>query len=100
MGRNEIRLRRQRMSSGRIAQHRNYGDLMARHERDVKIKRITRIFTYFILILVLIVLFFIVRRIEEKPIVTPAQRSAYTQPKQAIHTWCLPVSEKKQDLTS
>ena len=67
------------MSSGRIAQHRNYGDLMARHERDVKIKRITRIFTYFLLILVLIVLFFIVRRIEQKPVAAPPQRTAYTQ---------------------
>jgi hypothetical protein len=52
---------------------------MARHERDVKIKRITRIFTYFILILTLIILFFIIRRIEQKPTAAPVQRSAYTQ---------------------
>jgi pilus assembly protein TadC len=62
MGRNEIRLRRQRMSSGRIAQHRNYGDIMARHERDIKLRRISRIFIYFIIIAVLIVLFMFVRR--------------------------------------
>ena len=73
------------MSSGKIAQHRNYGDLMARHERDVKIKRITRIFIYFILILVVIILFFIVRRLEQKPMATPPQRSAYTQIKAEIH---------------
>jgi hypothetical protein len=34
---------------------------MARHERDLKIKRITRIFTYFILILVIILIFYFVR---------------------------------------
>jgi len=62
MGRNEIRLRRQRMSSGRIAQHRNYGDIMARHERDIKLRRISRIFIYFIIIAVLILLFMFVRR--------------------------------------
>lgn len=64
MGRNEIRLRRHRMSSGRIAQHRNYGDIIARHERDAKLKRITRIFTYFVLILIIVLMFFFVRRWE------------------------------------
>lgn len=49
------------MSSGRIAQHRNYGDIMARHERDQKIRRIARIFTYFIIILVIILIFYAVR---------------------------------------
>jgi uncharacterized protein (DUF4213/DUF364 family) len=54
------------MSSGRIAQHRNYGDIMARHERDQKIKRIARIFTYFVIILVIILLFYAVRIWERK----------------------------------
>jgi len=67
MGRNEIRLRRQRISSGRIAQHRNYGDIMARHERDVKLKRITRVFLYFLIIAVLLIIFFFVRRMEKNP---------------------------------
>lgn len=61
MGRNEIRLRRHRISSGRIAQHRNYGDIMARHERDQKIRRIARIFTYFVIILIVILMFYAVR---------------------------------------
>jgi hypothetical protein len=34
---------------------------MARHERDQKIKRIARVFTYFIIILVIILLFYAVR---------------------------------------
>ena len=54
------------MSAGRIAQHRNYGDIMARHERDQKIKRIARVFTYFIIVLVIILLFYVVRIWERK----------------------------------
>jgi hypothetical protein len=65
MGRNEIRLRRHRMSSGRIAQHRNYSDIIARHERDVKIKHVTRVFIYFVLILVIILAFLFVRKWEK-----------------------------------
>jgi uncharacterized membrane protein YvbJ len=66
MGRNEIRLRRQKMTSGRIAQHRNYADVMARHERDIKLKRIVRAFLYFLIIVFLVILFIIVRRWELK----------------------------------
>ena len=40
---------------------------MARHERDVKLKRITRRFTYFVLILIMLIiilLLFFFRRLE------------------------------------
>lgn len=66
MGRNEIRLRRQMMNAGRIAHHRNYGELMARHEREVKIKRITRVVVYFLIIAFLLILFLIVTRLEKR----------------------------------
>jgi hypothetical protein len=66
MGRNEIRLRRQMMSAGRIAQHRNYGELMARHEREVKLKRITKIFVYFLIIAFLLIIFIMVARWEKR----------------------------------
>jgi len=39
---------------------------MAIHERDKKIKRVTRVFVYFLIVVVLICLFFIVRRWEIK----------------------------------
>jgi hypothetical protein len=54
------------ISSGRIAQHRNYGELMARHEKEQKIKRIVRMFVYFLIILFLILVYLIVKRVEEK----------------------------------
>lgn len=66
MGRNEIRLRRNMMSSGRIAQHRNYGEVMARHERDQKIKRVVRVFVYFLIIAILVILYFIVKNTEHE----------------------------------
>lgn len=66
MGRNEIRLRRQKMSSGRIAQHRNYADVMARHERDIKLKRVVRAFVYFLVIAFLLILFFFFKRWEAR----------------------------------
>lgn len=54
------------MSSGRIAQHRNYAEVMARHERDIKLKRIIRAFLYFLIIAFLLILFLIVGRWEGK----------------------------------
>ena len=72
MGRIEIRLRRTPMSSGRISQHRNYGDIMARHEREIKIKRILRAFVYVLVIAFMIILFLMVRQIQSKKVQKPA----------------------------
>lgn len=54
------------MTAGRIAQHRNYSELMARHDRDIKIRRITKVFLYFLIIVALLVLLLIVTRWEGK----------------------------------
>jgi hypothetical protein len=56
------------MSSGRIAQHRNYGELMERHERDVKLRRIVKTFIYFLIIAALLIIFVTVRRWEQKKV--------------------------------
>jgi hypothetical protein len=56
------------MSSGRIAQHRNYSDIMARHERDIRIRRVVKTFVYFLIIVALLIVFVIVRRWEDKKI--------------------------------
>lgn len=66
MGRNEIRLRRNMMSSGRIARHRNYSELMRIHQRDTKLKRVLRVFLYFLIVLFLIILLVIVIRWEQR----------------------------------
>ncbi len=56
------------MSSGRIAQHRNYSDIMERHERDVRIRRVVKTFIYFLIILALLIMFVIVRRWEQQKV--------------------------------
>ena len=56
------------MSSGRIAQHRNYGELMERHERDIRLRRIVKTFIYFLIIVALLIMFVIVRRWEEQKV--------------------------------
>lgn len=52
---------------------------MARHERDIKLKRISRIFIYFIIIAVLILLFLLVRRWEENTQPKAKQSTALVQ---------------------
>jgi hypothetical protein len=63
------------MSSGKIAQHRNYGELMRQHEHNVKFKRIFKVFVYFLIILALIILLVIVFRWEKR-----ATKKAFLQP--------------------
>jgi len=76
MSRNDIRLRRQRLTGGG-SRFRNYGSVLERHERDVKIKKIIRVFTYFAIILIVVMLLIIVtrtgRRLEDE---RPGARSA------------------------
>lgn len=56
------------MSSGRIAHHRNYGKLMARHKHDLKLKKLLRVFiiTVYFLLACLIIIFIIFRSWETK----------------------------------
>lgn len=66
MGRNEIRLRRQQMTSGRIARHRNFGDLLSRHEREQRMKKMMRMVVYFLIIAFFLIIFMIVIRWERR----------------------------------
>lgn len=43
MGRHEIRLRRQRMTSRRIDNHKNFMDVLQEHERTTRTKRLIRL---------------------------------------------------------
>lgn len=54
------------MAAGNIARHRNYGELMERHERDQKWKRLFKIFTYFLLVAFLTIIFLIIIRWEQR----------------------------------
>jgi hypothetical protein len=65
MSRNEIRLRRQRITATGPNRFRNYTDVLERHERDKKVKKVLRVFMMFVLILVIIGIIFFLSRIEK-----------------------------------
>lgn len=64
------------MSAGRIARHRNYGDLLERHERDQKIKRFMKLFTYFLLAAFLLIVFIIISRWEKREVQKKDQKQS------------------------
>lgn len=66
MGKHEIRIRRQRMSARGSERYRNYGSVLKQHGEGKKIKIIVRIFTFFFIIIALILVFIVVSRWEEK----------------------------------
>lgn len=66
MGKNEIRLRRARLSGKGSDRFRNYGAVVQQHEKEVRLKKIIKVFTFLLIILILIALIFIVNQLEEK----------------------------------
>lgn len=66
MGRNEIRLRRQRMTARGIERFRNYNSVLQRHEENRRIKKIMRVFGFFLVLLVVIMVIIFLSRWEER----------------------------------
>jgi hypothetical protein len=66
MGKHEIRLRKQRLTARGSERFRNYGSVLKQHEEGRRIKLIVRIFTFFLIIAALILLFVVVTRWEQK----------------------------------
>ncbi len=60
MGKNEIRLRRQMLASDDIGRFRNYPALMRQHERVRRLKRNVRIFSYSMLVTLVVLIFLII----------------------------------------
>ena len=54
------------MTAGTISRHRNYGDLLERHAREQKWKRMFRVFIYFLIVAFLTIIFIIVVRWEKR----------------------------------
>lgn len=63
MSRNEIRLRRTRLSGQRF---RNYDAVLQQHEKEVRMKKILRVFTFLFIIFILVALIFYITQIERK----------------------------------
>lgn len=66
MSKHEIRLHRQKLTGRGSERFRNYGAVLQRHEEELRLKKILRVFTFFLVILIVIVLIFIVVRVEKK----------------------------------
>ena len=66
MGRNEIKLRRQRMTARGIDRYRNYNSVLKRHEDSQRIKKITKVFGLFAVILIVIMLVIFLSRWERR----------------------------------
>ena len=79
MGRNEIKLRRQSMSSRRISKHRNFDKLMARHEKDIRLKWVFQLIMYFVVVVIMLVLFIVVKRLKEKQMAPQKPTSGLVQ---------------------
>jgi Zn-dependent M32 family carboxypeptidase len=68
MGRNEIRLRRSRLTGRGSERFRNYGAVLEQHEKEMRLKKIVRVFTYLLVILIVIALIFFISQVERKAI--------------------------------
>jgi hypothetical protein len=66
MGKHEIRLRKQRFTTRGSDRYRNYGSVLKQHEEDKRIKVIVKIFTYFLIVVVLILMYVAVSLWENK----------------------------------
>jgi hypothetical protein len=73
------------MTASGADRFRNYSDVLQRHERDMRVRKIIRVFLMFMLILVLVGLIFFLSRVEkgeipfEKKSTTTIHSSAYVQ---------------------
>lgn len=54
------------MTAGGSSRFRNYGDVLQRHEREQRIKKLVKVFTMFAIILIVVMLLIIVIRTEKK----------------------------------
>jgi len=66
MGRNEIRLRRHRMTARGTERFRNYNSVLKRHEENRRIKKIMRVFGFFVVMLVVIMIIVFLSRWEDR----------------------------------
>jgi len=66
MGRNDIRLRRSKLTGHGGERFRNYGAVLEQHEKEMRIKKIFRVFTYLLIILILMALIFFISQVERK----------------------------------
>ncbi len=68
MSKHDIRLRRQKFTARGSDRFRNYGAVLERHEKEMRLKKVLKVFTLLFVILIIIVLIVIVTRVEKRAI--------------------------------
>ena len=66
MSKYEIRLRRQKFTSRGSERFRNYGAVLQRYEKEMRIKKLVRVFSFLFIILIVVMLIIILVNIESK----------------------------------
>ena len=83
MGRNEIRLRRSKLTGRGSDRFRNYGAVMEQHEKEMRMKKILRVFTMLLIILILVALIFFITQVERK---ATEKKSSHTEKNIKLNT--------------
>lgn len=81
MGRHEIRMRRQRTTARGSERYRNYNAVLKQHEADMKIKKIMKVFVYFLIIAIVTLLLVMVMRWEKRQSEKSNQKTTSCIPK-------------------
>ena len=77
MSKHEIRLRRQKLTARGSERFRNYGAVLQRHEKETRIRKIIRVFSFLFIILIVVMLIIILVNVESRAMVrssVPPQR--------------------------
>ena len=78
MGRHEIRLRRQRMTSRRIDHHKNFSDLLQEHQKTNRTKRLIKLFLLLFFFVCIMSFFYYMYKHMEKD-KSDERQTAYTE---------------------
>lgn len=61
-------MRRQRLTARGSERYKNYGSVLQQHEKEQRMKKIVKVFAFFLVIAIAVLLYMIVQRWEEKKI--------------------------------
>lgn len=89
MGKHEIRLRREMMTSRRIERHKNYAGLMEQHHKTQRTRAIIRWVVYVLVFLMsLMLIYFAVKRSETKEVVENSEQriNCFSQGNKVAHS--------------
>jgi len=68
---------RRKMSGRGADRFRNYGDVLQRHERELRLKKVLRVFSFVLVIMIVVMLIVMVVRIERRLVKKPKTASTF-----------------------